>query len=247
MAPLIRAAALSPNTRKLSLRAPAGTVGPQPAPSDLAADAPSPAIAATALHLEALQRAWEQRAEQDLAAAREKEQKAGHAAGYAAGHAAGHTAGLADAQAAYQERRDHLDHLIGAAGEAFSAQIDGLEDIAVAIAFESLVKMLGETMATRQGVQAVVEQVLARRREEEKLSLRVCPSDFYLLLGNDKDAPWQAPAGVELIPDERIELGGCVVETGGGSLDARLETQVQALRQLLLRTRGERRAAGEAG
>jgi len=51
---------------------------------------------------------------------------------------------------------------------------------------------------------------------------------------------------VELVADEEIGLGGCVVETSGGSLDARIETQVQHLRETLLKVRrgGEQEDAG---
>jgi flagellar biosynthesis/type III secretory pathway protein FliH len=38
--------------------------------------------------------------------------------------------------------------------------------------------------------------------------------------------------------DKSIELGGCVIETDGGTLDARLETQVEGLRAALVAARG---------
>jgi flagellar assembly protein FliH len=43
--------------------------------------------------------------------------------------------------------------------------------------------------------------------------------------------------GLEIVSDEGIELGGCLLETARGGLDARLETQVQRLRELLLAAR----------
>jgi flagellar biosynthesis/type III secretory pathway protein FliH len=39
------------------------------------------------------------------------------------------------------------------------------------------------------------------------------------------------------VADKSIDLGGCVVETDGGTLDARLVTQVDRLRATLLAAR----------
>ena len=43
--------------------------------------------------------------------------------------------------------------------------------------------------------------------------------------------------GLEIVADDSIALGGCLLETARGGLDARLETQVQRLRELLLAAR----------
>lgn len=235
MAPLIRAATLSRESHKLARRPTASAPAAEPPRDPVAVLAPqrTEADKADAFHTR------QQHAEQQLAAEREQEKKAGYALGY--------SQGLAEAQASYRDKHQRLDQLITSAGQSFSSQIDGLEDIAVSIAFESLVKILGEKLVTRQGVQAVVEKVLTLSHEREKLSVRLAPSDFYLLLQQSAEAPWRAAAGVELVPDDRIELGGCLVDTGGGSLDGRLETQMDVLRQLMLQTRAQRKAGGEAG
>jgi flagellar biosynthesis/type III secretory pathway protein FliH len=232
MASLIRAAILSHETHKLASRLTA-TVTPPALGIPLTASATT--IPTVKVDIEA-QRVWQQHAERDLQVERERERKSGYAAG--------HAQGMDEAQAAYRDKQQRLEQLIANAGQAFARQIEGLEDIAVAIAFEATVKLLGEAMVSRQGVRAVIEQVLVRSREQEKLSVRLAPSDFYLLLQQNTDAPWHAPAGVELVPDDRVELGGCLVDTDSGSLDGRLETQVDALRQLLLRTRAQRHAGG---
>jgi flagellar assembly protein FliH len=233
MDPLIRAPAINHEPLRLERRREAAPAKVERGPLPAAVTVP----AAPVVDLEA-QRAWQREAERELAAAREREEQRGHAAG--------HAQGLADAQAAYRDKLAHLEQLIENAGRSFSAQIEGLEDIAVSIAFESLAKLLGDALVTREGVRAIVSQVLQCTKEQERLIVRLSPSDFYLLLQQASDAPLLAQTGVELVPDDRIELGGCLVETGTGSLDARLETQMQALRRVLLRSRHERGGAGGA-
>lgn len=236
MDPLIRAPVLNHEPLRLARRrdvvAPKSEHGAKTAPV-----APIPP-AAPVVDVEA-QRAWQHEAERELAEVRQREQQRGHADG--------HAQGMAEAQAAYRDKLQHLDQLIENVGRSFSAQIEGLEDIAVTIAFESLAKLLGESLVTREGVRAMVSQVLQRTKDQERLIVRLSPGDFYLLLQQSTDAPLLTHAGVELVPDERIEMGGCLVETGTGSLDARLETQIQALRQVLVRARHDRGSAGGAG
>jgi len=229
MATLIRAAALNPQPRVLAQRKAAAAVAPPQAPSAPPV-APPPVIDAEA------QAAWRRQAEQELASARQRAEQEGHAAG--------HAKGQADGLAAYRDKLDHLDRLIERAGRSFSAQIEGLEDIAVGIAFEALVKLLGDKLVTPAGVHAVVSQVLQRTKEQEKLVVHLAPGDFYLLLQqSDGSAALERP-GVELVPDERIELGGCLVETSAGTLDGRIEAQLEVLRQALLQVRRDRNAKG---
>jgi flagellar assembly protein FliH len=179
------------------------------------------------------QQAWMAQAKAELAAARDREEQAGRAAGFAKGQA--------EAQAAYRDRLQDLERLLAALGQAVERQVGGLEDLAVGVGFEVACKVLGERLVTREGVRALAEQVLVRVRTEEPVVLRLSPRDFSLLLQQPGEAPVTAPHRLELVPDERIELGGCMVETASGSLDARLETQIDALRHVLLDVQQRRR------
>jgi flagellar biosynthesis/type III secretory pathway protein FliH len=60
--------------------------------------------------------------------------------------------------------------------------------------------------------------------------LRVSPRDHPVL---------QAQFGAELdvVADERVAAGGCLIETTGGTLDARLEIQLRRLLDTLTRVR----------
>src|SRR5262249_25572954 len=95
------------------------------------------------------------------------------------------------------------------------------------------------------GAQAAVAQVLEHTKQGEKLTVRLAPGDFYLLLQQPSEHLSLARPGIELMPDERVELGGCVVDTAAGSLDGRIQTQLEALRGIPLNARRQR--AGEGG
>lgn len=82
----------------------------------------------------------------------------------------------------------------------------------------------------------IVRQALSYVKEEEKPVIKVNPTDYEhldacrgeLLSSND---------GIEALAlevDERIEQGGCVIETGSGTVDGRLKTRWENVERALL-------------
>jgi len=122
--------------------------------------------------------------------------------------------------------------------QAIGAGIGGLEEMAVAIAFEAVCKILGSAAPGREGVQALVEQAAAQALNSEGLVVHLHADDF-ALLNSEEQLGKSLPSGksVAWVADNSIELGGCIIETSGGNLDARLETQLQRLRSALLTAR----------
>lgn len=189
-------------------------------------------LEAALARLEAERADWHEKARQELALRRQQAEEEGRAAGYAQG--------MSEAAASSQGRLAQLEALIEKLGLSLASGLDGLEDIAVAVAFESVVKILGSAMATPQGVRALVGQAVDRAKRHEKLAVRLSPEDFCLLMQESQDTHWLDRPGVELQPDEQVAVGDCVVHTDRGQLDAGLETQLSALRQVLLHARLQR-------
>ncbi len=90
----------------------------------------------------------------------------------------------------------------------------------------------------------MIRKVLARRREKGMIALCVSPSQFSyiqdardeLLLHIDSQAELQ------IIPDGSVQDHGCVIRSSFGSIDARIDTQLneikQALQDLAIRNEG---------
>ena len=160
------------------------------------------------------------------------------------GYREGYSAGLESAEAEFREKLDSFRSVIETAQSAMQQTISGSEDAVVEIAFEATRKMLGTAMADRAGITASVKQVIAQAKERERLIIRVSPSDFVVL----SEKQLFAGAGLsncELLPDERVVLGGCLLEASGGNLDGRLETQFQQFREILLAAKAKQ-SGGEA-
>jgi flagellar assembly protein FliH len=81
-----------------------------------------------------------------------------------------------------------------------------------------------------------VKKTLERRKEKGVITLCVSPSQFVklqdarqeLMLATDSQAELQ------IVPDNTVDDGGCVVRTSFGSIDARLDTQLAELKSVLL-------------
>lgn len=137
--------------------------------------------------------------------------------------------GVEQGRAEYAARVQALQQLIDSMRASLADGIAGTEEMIVEIAVEAVGKMLGDALATREGARAAVREAIRGVHERERLVVRVSPRDHKLLAG-ENIAPKNGDTGsIELVADERVELGGCLVETSGGTLDGRLETQLQRL------------------
>lgn len=110
-----------------------------------------------------------------------------------------------------------------------------LAEEAVAIAFESVVKILGRRQASHQAIAEVVEQTRRASSGAEPMVVRVSPDDYEALLVEPVLIELEDQRGaIRLVEDPRVMLGGCIVESSRGTLDARLETQIERLKSVLL-------------
>ncbi|WEK56191.1 MAG: FliH/SctL family protein [Candidatus Cohnella colombiensis] len=80
-------------------------------------------------------------------------------------------------------------------------------------------------------------QTLSRRKEQGVIVLCVAPSQFAFVQAakDELSMSLDSQAELQIVPDLTIQEGGCVVRSAFGSIDARVDTQLDAIRQQLLR------------
>lgn len=150
----------------------------------------------------------------------------------------GRLAGREEVKQSFAEEVSRIRSVADKLRYVMESGIRGQEEIMASIAFEAVCKVLGEAAVTRDGILALVRQATAQTLGNERLVIRLHPGDLSTLQdagGLDAAAP--SGASVSWASDQDIELGGCVVETDGGELDARLETQMERLSSLLTAVR----------
>jgi len=147
----------------------------------------------------------------------------------------GREAGFAKAQSEQASQLQALANVARSARTRLEQDIEDLADVGAEIVFEGVCKVLGQALGDREGVIAAVRESVRRARDRSRLIVRVSPADFDVIRQHRNKILEGLEAGqVEIAADDRVELGGCLLETPSGNLDGRLEVQLANLRRTLL-------------
>jgi len=157
--------------------------------------------------------------------------------GYKEGLQAGHEA----ARQQTAQSRDQLSGLIEGMRAEYERDLDGIAEIGAEIVFEAVTRIIGSSYMDRDGITAVVREVISHAKDRSRLVIRVSPADYReLKTAHEMFTENGNSQKVEILADDRVELGGCLLETPAGNLDGRLEVQLQQLRDTLLNARQRR-------
>lgn len=249
--------------RPYALVRPAGPAAPAEALSTVPALAVPLQPDVPALDLQAeLQQAFERGREQGRAEGRNEAFDAAYAEalaqaraqGMEEGREAGLRAAHEEARAAVQPVLAALERLLEELPQKFDMRLAAYEDDMVALCFEALARILGREGASPDGIRAMLKTTLAAFGARQLIEVRVHPGDVQCLAADAAVAAWlrerESGQGIQVVADPGVELGGVVLRSPAGRLDARLEHQVDALRAALLTVRAGRaatRAAAHAG
>ena len=121
---------------------------------------------------------------------------------------------------------------------AVQLNVEGMEDVIVTITFEAVCKIIGKIAHTKDAVQSMVKQVMQECSNANAVLVRLHPADLITLRESGAiDMSDVTQAKVNWIADANLQEGGCKVELEGGVLDARLESQLKALKNALMAAR----------
>ncbi len=164
-------------------------------------------------------------AQTQVAGIQEEAKKSGWEAGYSEAQ-----------QAAEQELGEILASVREIASSAMeekerflSNSKDGLGELAVAIAE----KIIGQQLSlTPNVVTEIVAQAIKGANITGACRIRVNPQDYDILAPSWDTIPSLQPSDRkwELIVDDHVNRGGCVIEVDGGTLDAQMETQLAQIK-----------------
>lgn len=176
----------------------------------------------------------ERKAHQDaLEGAHDEAAQRGHEDGLARGVAEGR----AGADAAAAARLIQLDALALGMEQAAGQALARHEDLLVEVAWSAICRLAGELAASRDGALAMVHAAMSQVRDGQALRVRMHPQDAAWLAAHGEPGRWSLHA------DAAVALGGCIVDGVQGSLDARLELQLERLRAALVEVRAARAGA----
>ena len=144
----------------------------------------------------------------------------------------GYQQGQKVAQQDQQKALAKLQEVAALFTQALESQLEQVDSFACEIAFAALLKMVGEQACASQFTIALVQQALSAVRGAEQIKIHISQRDYESI----DDIKQQMLDGTslidfELLADPRVTVGGCLIETDAGLWDARLETQLQRLKE----------------
>jgi type III secretion protein L len=97
-------------------------------------------------------------------------------------------------------------------------------------------KIIGREIKTdKTAVVDIVANALRNAKRQDKLTIRVSQKDYSTVQEKFVELSQSSRTSyVDIVPDPRVTLGGCIIESEVGTIDARLETQLRVLEKALL-------------
>lgn len=150
--------------------------------------------------------------------------------GFEEGHAAGLATARREVEAELAEERRAVEAELAAARAERYAQLADLQGDIAELALNIAGRILRRRVEEEpEVVLAIVGDALSRARNGERLRLRANPRDIPLIEEREQHliASVQGLKELELVGDPGVPPGGCVVESGHGFIDARLDRQLE--------------------
>jgi flagellar assembly protein FliH len=162
------------------------------------------------------------------------------------GYAAGCQQANDRLDAEYQRKLESVQAVLQGISSRLEQLVSHAEDTMVETIYAAVVKIIGERMVEPENILSMIRHVSSQLVRPENFTVRLAPADYELVMQARSHPGDNEIAAVKIVADPRVELGGCILESVTGSLDARLEVQLQRLKGVLLDSRARRQSELQA-
>ncbi len=145
----------------------------------------------------------------------------------------GYEEGINQAKADIENLRNSLNAFVSAKQEVFDYIAPDILEISVDIAKKIIKKEIQQDPTII--LENIVELLKSLSKEETRVTLRVNPEQAMLIKQKIPEVVEMAgsEAKINVISDENISYGGCMVTTTNGIIDATIETQMSIISEAL--------------
>ena len=149
--------------------------------------------------------------------------------------AAGHAAGTAAADREMSDMMSTMRNLVDMARVERHKLMESAEPELVRLAVGIAERVLHQQIALDRGVVVEMAKVaIARLVEKESITVRVNPGDLERMKEHrDELLDSGEIKNFRVVEDQRVDRGGVLVETDGGTIDARISTQLNEAKRVL--------------
>lgn len=137
------------------------------------------------------------------------------------------------------EQFARMDALLASMPEAIAQRMEAAEDDLLVLSAEVVVRLLGSAAVHGDAVRGAVMQALAQVRSRELVTIALHPDDLATLQALPDAQCWMQQQGPQIRWTASVDVptGGCLMACADGTLDARLDTQLQVFTRLLRESR----------
>ena len=173
-------------------------------------------------------------AENESSVIRETARVQGHKEGFDQGKPEGFSQGVVDGKNSYSELIKNFNVLMESLTAERKTLVGDLQPLLVELVGEALKKCLNKQAKKGKLVANLVHEALLKAQDRVHLKLHLNPDDINEIEAHRNELQLTVGAGeMELIADARIERGGCLLDTEGGTVDVRLNTVVDQVKESL--------------
>jgi flagellar assembly protein FliH len=173
--------------------------------------------------------------EKEAVVIRETAREQGHKEGFDKGHQEGFAEGEIAGKNSYMNQIKNLNGLMESLTSERKKLIDDLQPVLVELVGEALKRCLNQEAEKGGLIVQFVREALLKAQDRVQLKLHLNPDDMAEIETHKKQLQLTVGAGeMELIADGRVERGGCLLETEGGTVDVRLNTVVDQVKESLM-------------
>ncbi|EKU70703.1 FliH/SctL family protein [Selenomonas sp. F0473] len=174
-------------------------------------------------------------AQKQIESDREEARAKGHEEGFAAGRAEGEAAVREEMAESIRAANAKAEKTLRDAHDAMRDYLMQAEEDIVSIAMTTVERILPQHFIdVPQTVLPVVRDAILRVKDQKEIIVHVPPDSYdFVLMARDELRGLLTAGDTNLMiaSDEAMKPGDCLVETPNGSVDARLQTQIEQLKK----------------
>lgn len=174
-------------------------------------------------------------AREEIASLREQAKEAGHREGFGEGQAEGREQALQEMKDAIRDANEKAMHTLQTAKDATDDYVKQAEHDIADVVMQVVEKILPQHFIdVPQVILPAVRQALLKVRDQKQIDIHVSPECYeFVLMARDefRSMLTGGNAAIEVISDESLQAGDCLIETPNGAVDARLATQLELIKQ----------------
>ena len=186
-------------------------------------------------------KAESERAKADIEKAKADARKKGHDEGFKEGKKKGHEEGVKAVKKemadALQDANEKAEQTLQKAKEATADYFVRAEQDIAKIVLMAIEKILPQHfLDVPQVILPVVRETIKKVRDQKEIKIHVAPEYYDIVLMAKPEFQAMLTDGtavLEIVSDEALGEGDCVVETPNGGVDARLLTQIELMKEAI--------------